>query len=332
MRRSAFLLAFPWSLTLVLTQTGCQTAATAGLSVLNLIGLAEKPLVVMHAAERTGSPEGPLEVLDPFAPFAKLNQAMGKAVKRSVVPDMCFSFQVEPNLTLGMGHIAVVTPLQYGRMKDRAKYPVLAVSIDEHGRVERPALLVAATTSPIQKVEDLRGKTVAFGSSRDSRRHHAALALLKEHGLSPTDLSLELFPVPGSLKTFAKSRDVMQSVINASSDAGFVDQEDWDNLPERHRDDEPGRDKLRVIAETIPVAERLVLRAPAPMLDDATASAVQEFLLSVDKSAPDALKPLRIGGFREASPEVLAACVRLAETAAPSQATRPPATADGSEP
>lgn len=301
---------------------GCQPAQTVGVSVLNLIGLAEKPLVVLHAAEPSGPPAGPLEALDPFAPFARFNAALGAAVKRTVVPDLCFSFQIEPNLTLGIGHIAIVSPLQYGRLKDRDKFSVLAVTIDMHGRTQRPALLVVAAGSPLQSPADLRGKTVAFGSSRDARRHTAALALLREHGLTPADLSLELFPVPGSLKMFPKSRDVAQSVLNASSDAGFVDEEDWDQFPQHDdRPDEPSRDRLRVIGRTLAVAERLILRAPPPALDDATAGAIRDFLLSADRVAPEALKPLRWSGFREPTPELLAECVRLAQLASSAEPT-----------
>src|SRR5438876_11816864 len=90
---------------LLLPLAGCQPAQTVGVSVLNLIGLAEKPLVVMHAAERTGAAEGPLEVLDPFAPYARLDHAMSKSVKRTVVPDMSCGFQVEPNLGWGLCHV-----------------------------------------------------------------------------------------------------------------------------------------------------------------------------------------------------------------------------------
>src|SRR5262249_45310564 len=129
---------------------------------------------------------------------------------------------------------------------------------------------------------------------------------------------------------FPKSRDVAQSVMNASSDAGFVDQEDWDNWPEHAgRPDEPAHDRLRIVAPTAPVAERLVLRSPA--LDDAAAAAVKTFLLGVDKSAPETLKPLRIGGFREPTPEMLANCVRLAEMKSPADATSQPAMPEGGE-
>lgn len=292
---------------LLILQFGCQAT---GVAVLNLIGVAEKPLVITSVAERAHQLVGTLGVPDPFAQTRDLNRELGKAVKRTVVNDMCFEFQLGPNLALGTAQLANVSAIQYARLTDRSKYEVLAVSQDTKGRAARRAHLIVAANAPIERVGDVRGKTVAFGPSRDGRTHQAALLLLRENGLTRTDLSLELFPVPGSLKTFPNARDVAQSVLNGSSDAGFVDELAWEEFPdEAPRAGEIGKSRFRIVASTVATPERLVLRSAS--LDDATARGVSEFLLHAGEQHAAALKPMRLGGFVAPSPELLEACLRL---------------------
>jgi ABC-type phosphate/phosphonate transport system substrate-binding protein len=287
---------------LLMLQFGCQAT---GVAVLNLIGVADKPLVMTSVAEKS-----PLQLLDPFGPSHELNKALGAAVQRTVVNDMCFEFQLGPNLSLGTAHLANVSAVHYARLSDRSKYPVLAVSVDSRSRPARRAHLVVPANSRVERVADLRGNTIAFGPSRDGRTHHAALLLLRENGLSRQDLSLELFPVPGSLKTFPNARDVAQSVLNASSDAGFVDELDWEEFPEQPpRPGAIGQSALRIVASTSAVPERLILRSPT--LDDVTAQHVADFLLRAGERHAAALKPMRIGGFIAPTPELLDACLRL---------------------
>jgi hypothetical protein len=292
---------------LLMLQFGCQAT---GVAVLNLIGVAEKPLVITSVADKASQIAGPLGVPDPFAPSRAFYSALGKAVQRTVVNDMCFEFQLGPGLSLGTAHLASVTPLQYARMTDRAKYPVLAVSIDTRDRPARRAHLIVASNSPIERVSDLRGKTVAFGPTREGRTNHAALLLLRENGINRQDLSLELFPVPGSLKTFPNARDVAQSVLNASSDAGFVDEQAWDEFPEQPaRSGDIGRSGLRIVASTIEVPDRLILRSPT--LDDAISQRVADFLLKSGETHAAELKPMNCGGFTAPTPDLLDACLRL---------------------
>lgn len=292
---------------LLALQFGCQAT---GVAVLNLIGVAEKPLVITSVADKPHQLVGTLGVPDPFAQTREFNEALGKAVQRTVVNDVCFEFQLGPNLALGTAQLADVSPLQYARLADRAKYPVLAVALDPQGRPARRAHLIVSAKSSIRRPDELRGKTVAFGPSRDGRTHHAALLLLRESGLARQDLSLELFPVPGSLKTFPNARDVAQSVLNGSSDAGFVDELDWEEFPDSPpRAGEIGKSGLRIVASTIATPERLILRSPT--LDNATAQRVTEFLLNSGAQHAAALKSMRLGGFAAPTPDLLDASVRL---------------------
>jgi len=281
---------------LITCAPGCSHGA-AGASFLNFFGLGPKPVVVALAVEPG--------VLNPFAAHEELRRSMSTALGRPVRLTLCLPSQLEPNLKLGLYDFAYVTPACYAAMKDAAQFEALAVSVDQSGRVARGAVLVVAADSELQRVEDLRGKVVAFGPRGDARTHHAALALLRAHGLKKTDLSLSLFPVPGSLKHYAKMRDVARSVINGSADAGFIDEVTFEELPASAAQGEPARDKLRVIARTISVPDKLVIRSPK--VDPQTARKMAEFLLTADARCPQALRPLLLSAYREPSAQLLAA-------------------------
>lgn len=298
------------ALVAVIAAGGCSAPGT-GVRLLNIIGLAEKPLVIFYVAQRTPNAGTPLVgIIDPFGPSNKLYEALGKELKRTVVPDLCFSFQLQSNLDLGVGQLALVSPLDYGRLKDRTKIRVLAAAADAAGRAARPGLLIVPVKSDIQKVQELRGKVVAFGQPRTPRTHHAALLLLREHGLEPADLSLEVLPVPGALKVFPEDRDVARSVLNGSSAAGFIDELSWEDLPESAAAGEPARDQYRIVGRTEPVAERLLLASPK--LDRTTADRVRDFFLKAGADHPEALRPLQYASFVEATPALLENAVKLA--------------------
>jgi hypothetical protein len=160
---------------------------------------------------------------------------------------------------------------------------------------------------------------VAFGRANDARTHQAALDLLAQHGLAKTDLSLELLPIPGSLKHMPNARAVAQTVINLSSDAGFLDEADWEDLPEHATEpDEPARDRLRVIDRTIDVPDLLIIASPK--LDPETTEKVRACLLNADQEHPEALSSLRISGYRALDDTLRTLWDRLAQ---PQPTSRP---------
>lgn len=293
---------------------GCQSA---GLRFLSLIGFQKDPLIVALVAEpQPAGTDKPFQALNPFAPYDAWRQDLSAALERPVGLDLCFPVQLEPCLSAGMYHAAILSAGQYARLAEPGRYPVLAVPTDSEGRVARPALLVVAADGPIRSVEELRGKTIAFGPAGDARTHYAALRLLAEHGLQKTDLSLQALPVLGSLKHLPDMRSVAQTVINASSDAGFIDEAAFAAFPEHDaRPGEPARDRLRVLARTVAVPDRLILASPK--LDAATQARVRAFLLAAGREHPDALRPLRVARYAAPTEDLLAACAALAHSEEP---------------
>lgn len=313
----------------LLCALGCQSV---GLHFLSVIGFKQKPLSVALVADEP--PDAAAQALNPFPTYAALQNALADHLGRPVAVDVCFPFQVDLCLSSGWYDLALVTPAQYARLKQPDALRVLAVPVDGQGRAARSALVVVPAGSELQSPAELRGKVVAFGPAGDSRTHHAALQLLESAGLKKTDLSLEVLPVPGSLKHLPDMRSVAQTVINGSSDAGFLDEAAWEGFPE-HAETEgaPARDRLRVIGRTIALPSRLLIASPG--LDEATASRLRAFLLAVGRDHPQVLEPLAASGYQVPDDRLLAACRGLAgtvEAAAPPEATRPQQAADAETP
>ena len=277
-------------------QTGCHRGAT-GSTFLSLFGLKERPVVVALVAQ--------VGVMDPFTPHEELRKAMSASIKRPVRLDLCLPMQLAPNLQLGFYDFAIVPPSYYVEMSNHDRYPIVAATVDDTGRVSHPAVLVVPTGSPIQTIEELRGKKVGFGPSTDARTHHAGMHLLNEHGIAKKDLSLALLPVPGSLWHYPTMRDVALAIQNGSVDAGFIDEEKFD-LFAAHSDleGEPARDQLRIIGRTKPVPDLLVIQSPKTKPEIVTQ--VQTFLLAAGKEHPEALRPLLLTAYEKPSAELCA--------------------------
>lgn len=305
---------------------GCHAGASAGVELLHLVGIAEKPLVLSHVADPSRAPDSAAGLINPFAPYSAFHTALGRAVKRTVVPDLALPFQIAPSLALGLSHLAVVTPYQFMQLGDRQKFPVLGVSVDEGGKALRPALLIAPASAAVERIGDLRGAAIAFGPADDARTHHAALALLAENGLKPADLSLSVVPLPGSLRHYPNARAVAQAVLNNSCAGGFVDQAAWEALPERaDAAGEPARDRFRVLGETRAMPERLIIASPA--LDPALRERIASFLLDCGRDNRDCLRPLKLAGFEAPSDEARQAWETLGSGAPPPPEASQPASA-----
>lgn len=274
-----------------------------GIPLINLFGI-NKPVVIALVTDNA------LATLNPFLPYEPLRKAMSADFKRDVALDLCFLQQVAFGLDNGFYHFAMLTPLQYAQLARKTAYPVVAIPRDTHGRAVRPALLVVRANGDIEEIEQLRGKVIAFGPASDARTTYAGLELLARHGVEKTDLALEALPLPGSLKNVLTMRAVAQSVINNSSAAGFIDQAAWEALPERdNRRNEPARDKLRVIGQTRPVPDLLLVASPKT--DEKTTHNVREFLLRIEQEHPDAARAMQIDGYVVPESDVLESCRRI---------------------
>lgn len=253
--------------------------------------------------------DSPYEIINPLGPYEPLRAALQAELDRPVVLDLCLRLALEPYLRDGHYDIALLSPAEYASLPKRERFEILAVSTDAQDRPARDALLVVSATSPVQSVAELKGKQVAFGLARDARTHQAGLDLLSSHGVDKSQLALDPLPIPGSLRTFPKSRDVMRSVLLGSADAGFVDSAAWDELPERASPGQPTRDRMRIIGRTAAVPD-LVVVASAKLESDLRARLVAA-LGQVTRRHSGAVRALGLRGFAAPPAEALQALEQL---------------------
>lgn len=296
-----------------LAQTGCRST---GAAMLKLFGIKTNEVLIGLVADPQRGPKSPLELLNPYASYEGLRLAMSKELGRPVALEACFGLQAEPCLRNGLYQIAFISPSDYARFGRREDLRIIAVASNRSERIARPALLVVDADSQIRSIEELRGKKIAFGPANDARTHLAGLELLSRNKLSKTDLSLEVLPIPGSLRHFANDTDVARSVIYETFAAGFIDEASWEAFPETDgRIDQPARNKLRILARTLAVPDRLVVQSPK--LEPEAAEALRGFFLSAGKNHTEALRRLRFAGYYEPTAEVLEACERLSAPESP---------------
>lgn len=297
----ATLLAFALPVALV----GCRAG---GVPVLNLLGL-DKPLVIALVAEPP-APNIKSVLTNPFDVYEPLRTELADHLNRPVAIDLCLAVQLETGLDLGFHHLAILTPTQYAAIGKRDRFEVLATTASP-----RAAVLLAPRDAPYEGVADLRGRAVAFGQAGDVRTHLAALALLKEHGLSALDLSLEMLPIPGSLRHVSSPDEVARQISAGEVAAGFVDERWWSTLPPKANGGEPGQDQFRVLARTAALPDRMVVASNR--LDAPTAQSVRSWLLSPQSAKRDSFRRLGWSGMSAPRADLLSACARVAEFIGP---------------
>jgi ABC-type phosphate/phosphonate transport system substrate-binding protein len=283
---------------------GCRAG---GLPLINLLGL-DKPVVVGLVADKAPAlGDNPLELLNPFGAYEPMRKGMSRSLGRPVALDLCLEPLLEPNLRLGYYDFAIVTPAEYLHLHDRQRFMIAAIGADDPNHWTRSGVLIVATDTPIRKVEDLRGHRVAFGPGRNARTHSCALALLAQHGLKPADLSLDVLPIPGTLKVYNTDRSLAQAVMNNSADAGFVDEGYWDSLPQHDpRPDEPTRERFREVGRTRAIPDLLVIASGKP--DAHTTEQVVTFLLSDQNRQAAQKKGAAAARYAKPTPDIIAAC------------------------
>jgi ABC-type phosphate/phosphonate transport system substrate-binding protein len=254
-----------------------------------------------------------LDVVNPFSAWDPLLDEMGAALGRPVVFDCPFPSQAGPQLQTGRFALAAVTPYQFVHMPGHEALRVIAAPSSDAQAASRPAVLLVQADSPAQAIADLRGASIAFGPPGATRTYHAALALLAEHDLAEEDLK---FDILGPGKHHRNARLRMQLVMEGRAAAAFVDQADWEALPAAEpEDNEPSQARLRVLAQTIPVPQRMIVASPKT--DMALVNDTQAFLLRAHQSNPEALQPLGYAAFWAVPPDHVAGFEKLRNDVTP---------------
>jgi len=131
-----------------------------------------------------GSPD---EDARQYLPFLKyLEKATGLRIELRFTPK---SSTIVNDLGTGKIQFAAIGCGSY--LMAHAKYGVTPVvhGLNAEGRAEYQSVIVVAPDSPIQKVEELRGKRFAFGDITSTQGHLIPRIVLFEHDLSLDDLA-----------------------------------------------------------------------------------------------------------------------------------------------
>lgn len=270
---------------------------------INLIGL-EPPVRTALVTDRVE------ELLNPQLSYNPLLLEMRKEFNRPFGLEPVFTHQAEPLLVEGHFQMAIATPGQFAQFTTLDDSDVMVMPAPPTGKAARPAVLIVKADSEFKTVSDLRGKRIAFGPKNDARCYFAALALLDDSGIPPAEIKKGLLLLDTLWRYQPTARSRAESILNGFVDAAFVDEAKWDNFPTSdERKDEPCQTKLRVIAKTVAVPDRLWLASPT--LDAGTREQIENFLLNARRDNAAALAWLNIGGYERVDKETLANCREL---------------------
>lgn len=219
--------------------------------------LAVAALASAAACSNTQAPQGEAEQLDvllipadggtedgTLADYQPLFQAVGKATDLNFDLKVAQSYgAVVEAMCNGTADIAFVGPVTYLQAKERGCAELLAVAVED-GQSVYYAALFGREDSPVRKLTDLRGKSVAFGDVNSTSSFVYPIAMLLEEGIDPVkDL--------GALRMTGTHANSLAALVEDRVDAAALS---FDSYEKAVRNGIPGADDVRVIArsEAIP--------------------------------------------------------------------------------
>jgi phosphonate transport system substrate-binding protein len=172
--------------------------------------------------------------------------------------------------------VAFLTPASYVLAKNEANVKVVLKS-ERKGIASYYAVIITRADSGIQKLEDLRGKTFAFGDALSTTGNIFPRKMFKERGIDPVRDFKQILYSGGHDAT-------VLAVLNGKVDAGatYANSPDSDDTAwMRYLKDPEDVKKIRAIAFSDPIpADNLVISGN---LDEAIAKRVEEIFLQLSR-------------------------------------------------
>lgn len=162
-----------------------------------------------------------------------------------------------------------------------------------NGNTYQYGLIVTMKDSGINKVSDLRGKTVMFGPKFSTTKWIAAKAVFKESGI---DINKDL----RSYLNGGCCEDIAFNVFLKAVDAGVVCDHFLEEHSEKQKELGINVNQIKTIGRTGPVPTKVF--AARKELDGNVVSRINQALLSLDKNNPEhaeVLYPAEAGGFQK---------------------------------
>jgi phosphonate transport system substrate-binding protein len=172
--------------------------------------------------------------------------------------------------------VAFLTPASYVLAKNEANVKVVLKS-ERKGVASYYAAIITRADSGIQRLEDLRGKTFAFGDALSTTGNIFPRKMFKERGIDPVRDFKQILYSGGHDAT-------VLAVLNGKVDAGatYANSPDSDDTAwMRYLKDPKDVKKIRAIAFSEPIpADNLVINGN---LDEAIAKKVEEIFLQLSR-------------------------------------------------
>jgi phosphonate transport system substrate-binding protein len=172
--------------------------------------------------------------------------------------------------------VAFLTPASYVLAKNEANVKVVLKS-ERKGIASYYAAIITRADSGIQRLEDLRGKTFAFGDALSTTGNIFPRKMFKERGIDPVRDFKQILYSGGHDAT-------VLAVLNGKVDAGatYANSPDSDDTAWiRYLKDPKDVKKIRAIAFSEPIpADNLVINGN---LDEAIAKKVEEIFLQLSR-------------------------------------------------
>ena len=272
------------------------------------IGLAYIVLILIIACSDTGKPVPTLRV--GFVPSEDAQQVMQNAQPIVEILRQRLSMEIQPfvatdytgvveALRVNKLDIAFLTPASYVLAKNEANVRVILKS-ERKGIPFYYAAIITHADSGIKTLEDLRGKTFAFGDSLSTTGNVFPRKMFKEHGIDPVrDFKQVLFS--GGHDT------TVLAVFNRKVDAGATyanSADSQDTAWMRYLKNSDDAKKIRAIAFSEPIpADNLVISA---RLEAGLAKKIEAIFMDLSRD-PNGKKMFRelyqIDGFIPATDE-----------------------------
>ena len=253
------------------------------LSWFALFACADQPKLIKTLRVGFVPAEDAQQVMQNAQPVVEiLRQALGMEIQPFVATD--YTGVVEA-LRVGKLDVAFLAPASYVLAKNEANVKVVLKS-ERKGIPTYYAAIITRADSGIKTLDDLRGRTFAFGDALSTTGHVFPRKMFKEHGIDPVRDFKQILYSGGHDAT-------VLAVLNRKVDAGAT----YANSPDsqdtawmRYLKDPEEVKQIRAIAFSEPIpADNLVIRGD---LDEATGKKIVDVFVNLSRD-PAGKKMLR---------------------------------------
>ncbi|MDG4475549.1 phosphate/phosphite/phosphonate ABC transporter substrate-binding protein [Thiovibrio frasassiensis] len=184
-----------------------------------------------------------LKTFKEYQPLAAYLQRQLRQPVKLIIPKDFPEF--ERLITAGGAEFAFQAPHTYVRLSHLYNRKMLLKALTPEGESRHRGVIIVRKDSPLQRIEDLKGKYVIFGAENDMAKNLSAKRLLTAKGINP-DTNLRGYKHDGSCESIALN------VFLKTADAGAICDYSFKNInaSKEGTETELPPNQLRILGET----------------------------------------------------------------------------------